>query len=502
MTQSFVCPVRAGAAGFPGRIAVTDSSRQLTYEELDRLSDLAAERIAGHGIGTGDVVAAIGHNSVAYAILLLAAKRTGFVLMPFNWRLDEAEWLRQVQQANCQMVVYDERFESYVHGTKLTAITFGLLENPGPASRDPVAVETAPPLDRDGLILFTSGSRGTPRGVVLSWSSVYHSAAGALAAIEPGAGDCWLAALPFFHVGGLSILFRMFAAGGSVKILPRYSPRKLVEQINEREVDYISLVPTMLVDLLDLTEKHRDLVDNLRRLRAIVLGGAPPGKSLMERVADLQLPVKTTYGLTETASMVTLLDQNGIPGKLHTSGKPLPGSEIRIAGDGDSPLPAGSIGRIMVRGRTLFSRYLDETAPTVSPAGWFATGDSGEFDEAGYLVVHGRMDRVIVSGGENIDLDRIEAAFTSIPGIRVTQVLSRPDRRWGSRPVAFVEPAAERSGQTISVDESSLKAQLEGSLPGLMIPDRIVFVEEMPLTGSGKYDHEELRRRFAELFEE
>ncbi len=499
MTQSILCPVRTGAADFPERIAVTDTTLELTYGQLDRLADLAADRIAGYGVGQGDVVAAIGNNSVVYAILFLAALRTGFVLMPFNCRLNEAEWSRQAKQANCRLVAYDEQFESYVRETESAGIMFAALENPGPAAQDPVAANPALSLNRDGLILFTSGSRGKPRGVVLSWSSLYHSAAGAIAAIKPRAGDCWLAALPFYHVGGLSILFRMFSAGGSIKILPRYSARNLVRQIREEKIEYISVVPTMLVDLLDLTEKHRDLPDKLRRLRLIVLGGAPPGKSLLDRVADLQLPVRTTYGMTETASMVTLLDENGAPGKLHTSGKPLPGSEIKI---GDSSLPAGSTGRITVRGRTLFSRYLDESGPAVSPAGWFDTGDSGEIDEDGYLVVHGRMDRVIISGGENIDLGRIEAAIAALPGVRVTQVLSRPDRRWGSRPVAFVETVAARPGRKLSKAESTLKAQLKGSLPGMMIPDRIVVVEEMPLTGSGKYDHEELRRRFAELFRE
>jgi o-succinylbenzoate---CoA ligase len=500
MRRSIVCPVKAGAAGFPRRVAVSDPARELTYEELDQLADSAVNRIAGYGIGEGDVVAVIGHNSVVYAILFLAALRSGFVLMPLNWRLNEAELSRQAHRADCRLVVHDGQFLSFVRNTEFTAVTFAALENPGTGVQDPVAGETTLPLDRDGLILFTSGSRGNPRGVVLSWSSLYHSAAGALTAIDPRPGDCWLAALPFYHVGGLSILFRMFFAGGSVKILPRYSPQNLYGQINATRVDYISLVPTMLVDLLDLGETHRDLTDNLRRLRAIVLGGAPAGKSLMERAAGLRLPVKTTYGLTETASMVTLLDWEGVPAKLHTSGKPLPGSEIKIAGDGDAPLPAGSTGRIMVRGRTLFSRYLDKTGPAVSPAGWFDTGDNGEFDEDGYLVVHGRKDRVVVSGGENIDLGRIEAAIAALPGIRFTQVLSRPDRRWGLRPVAFVVPAEARPGENVPIDESSLKAQLKGSLPGLMIPDRIVLVEEMPLTGSGKYDHEELRRRFAGLF--
>jgi O-succinylbenzoic acid--CoA ligase len=492
-----ICPVREGALRHADRIALIESGRPVSYGRLDRLVDEVAARLVAAGAGPGDAVAVLSGNCVDTAALFFASLRYGFVMMPLNLRLNAEEWRRQIALAGCAALLHGEPYAQFAR--TLDIATLPIRAEDGSPGAGPETGLPAPGTlpDRERLIVFTSGSRSVPDGVVLSWSSIDHSARAAASVLEPGPDDCWLAVLPFYHIGGISIVYRMMAAGGSACILPRYTGRELARLIRETRVDFVSLVPTMLFDLLQLLPGDTDLLHRLRRMKAIVLGGAPADADLKQRVLALDLPVLTTYGMTETASMVTLLDPVSRRTGLDTAGRCLPGTELAIADSSGEPLPARLTGRILVRGGSVFTRYLGADHPAAGGSGWFDTGDLGWLDEDGYLTVCGRADRIIVSGGENIDLGRIEAAIAALPGVRAVQVLDRPDRRWGSRPVAFVEPESqEKTGLERAVSE-----HLQNSLPRIMIPEDIVFVDRIPLTGSGKYDHHELRKRHAERFD-
>jgi O-succinylbenzoic acid--CoA ligase len=497
MTYRIFCPVREGAVRHADRIATIESGGPVSYGDFDRKVDKIAARLAASGAGPGDVVAVLADNNVESAALLFASLRHGFVMMPLNLRLNAEEWRRQIALARCTVLLYDEPFARFAGTLDVTTLPIRAVGGPPGAGTGPGAPAAGTQPGRDGLIVFTSGSRGEPGGVVLSWSSIDHSARAAASVLQPGPEDCWLAVLPFYHIGGISIVYRMMAAGGSVSILPRYSGRDLARRIRESRIDFVSLVPTMLFDLLRYLPGDKHLLRRLRRMKAIVVGGAASDARLKKRILELDLPVLTTYGMTETASMVTLLDPDNRKTGLDSSGRCLPGTELAIADERGKPLPARETGRIVVRGKSVFTRYLGRDKPAVGGSGWFDTGDLGWLDEDGYLTVRGRADRVIVSGGENIDLERIEAAIAAQPGVRSVHVLDRPDRRWGARPVAFVEPEPQAE---IGLDRA-LKENLRRSLPRIMIPEDIVLVDRIPLTGSGKYDHHELRRRHAELFD-
>jgi acyl-CoA synthetase (AMP-forming)/AMP-acid ligase II len=159
-------------------------------------------------------------------------------------------------------------------------------------------------------------------------------------------------------------------------------------------------------------------------------------------------------------------------------------------------LPARLIGRIMVKGPVLFSRYLGQDDSIADPEEWFETGDIGRIDREGYLTVAGRTDNTIISGGENIDLNRIEKAIAGIYGIDGVVVMGRKSRKWGERPVAFV------ASSEIGITEESIKTRLRSEFPAFMIPDEIIVLNSLPLTGSGKYDCLNLREQYHLLFED
>ncbi len=488
LARSIACPIRGMAAEHPERIALCDVRADISYAQLDRMIDAEVAWLTAQGVKSGDVVGVLAHNSVAYTVLFFASWRLGFTLMPLNWRLSPQDWAEQLTAAGCGLLLYDYdhrhsagQFE--IPLGSLDDITFDPQSSSSPGSTDEYI------LDRDALIIFTSGTTDTPRGIVLTWANLFYGAEGAASVLNYHPEDIWLAALPFFHIGGISIPFRTALAGCAAYIMDRFDAARAIDIISRRRISYVSVVSTMLADLLRVD--HDNI---LARCRGIILGGAAWDESLLEEISARRLPVLTTYGLTETASMITLLPFNAPPERRATSGKTLPHREIAIIAEDGHKCEPGKTGRIAVRGKTIFARYLDQKHRPISGDGWFITDDIGQIDDAGFLTVIGRADSVIVSGGENIDLNRIERAILRLRGVMGAVVMPIPDKRWGRRPIAFVE--SEEKGE----DESSLKALLGKQMPKIMIPDRIIILDRLPRTGSGKYDRSALRRDHSEIF--
>jgi O-succinylbenzoic acid--CoA ligase len=486
--HSLACPIRQMAVDDPDRIALSDDREDISYAQLHRMVDSAIVNLNTRGIASGDVVAVLGKNSPAYAVLFFAAWRLGFILMPLNWRLSPQDWRSQLAAARCKLLVYDDEFRKSADQLEIASASLDDISSEPESPTSPDAADEYS-LDREALIIFSSGTTDTPRGVVLTWANLFYSANGAASVLSHKPDDIWLAALPFFHIGGISIPFRTALAGCAAYVIDRFDAGRAIDIIAQRNASYISVVSTMLADLI-----RADHTNVLAECRGIILGGAAWDESLVEEIRSHHLHVLTTYGLTETASMVTLLPSGEPPEKLATSGKALPHREIKIVAENGRATAPGETGRIAVRGKTLFSRYLGQQSPPLSHDGWLVTDDIGEIDNDGYLTVIGRADSVIVSGGENIDLNRIEREILRLPGVTGAVVSSAADERWGHRPVAFVE--VDEKGR----DEISLKADLADRLSKIMIPDRIIVLDRLPLTGSGKYDRSALRRNHHDIF--
>ena len=336
-------------------------------------------------------------------------------------------------------------------------------------------------------LLFTSGSSGRRKCVLLDRAAFAASAAASAAVLGWHADDRWLACLPLAHIGGLSVLARCLWAGRTAVLVdpaPRFDAAAVAHQIARDRVTLCSLVPTMLARLLDHDPAWRPPA----HLRAVLLGGAPPSAALLERAAARGLAVRTTYGMTETCSHVAI------------DGVLLPGVEAAI-GDG---------GRIALRGPMLMRGYAPAdhrnpsagmTNPTrsASPpapralddAGWFLTADRGVLD-GGRLRVLGRADAVILSGGENVDPSAVEAALESLPGVAAACVFGVPDDDLGERVCAAVVPAA--SGLPALAD---LDRALRALLAPHERPRRVALLDELPLGASGKVDRGETARRSA-----
>ena len=305
----------------------------------------------------------------------------------------------------------------------------------------------------DPLIVFTSGSTGVPKGVRLTIDNLAAAAEASMQHLGHDESDTWLLAMPLHHVGGLSILVRQLFSGGSVRMLPSFEPESFAAAM-KADVTMVSVVPTMLRRLLP----HGPFAG----LRAVLVGGGPIPAGLLEAASEIGLPVLPTYGMTETFGQVATLRPDA-PLAYHAH--PLPGVDIEIRD-----------GHVAVRGGQVSPGYLGQGD---RPDPWFVTNDLGSIDESGALRILGRADSVIVSGGENVSPERVEAVVGEHPKVDGVVVVGVPDAEWGQA-VSCVY-----SGD---IAEKELREWVADRAAGSLLPKRFLKVDSIPKTALGKPD--------------
>jgi o-succinylbenzoate---CoA ligase len=307
------------------------------------------------------------------------------------------------------------------------------------------------------LVVGTSGSTGAPKGVELSAAALLHSARASLARIGARPGERWLCCLPATHIAGLQVLVRSLVSGTD----PVLADRADAQTVAASGCAHVSLVPTQLGRLLDVD------ISPLSGFASVLLGGAAAPAGLLDAARAAGVPVVTTYGMTETC------------GGCVYDGIPLDGVRVRI-GDDDQ--------RIWIGGPVLFSGYVG--GPEVPGDGWFRTGDLGRVDPDGRLVVRGRADDVINTGGHKVVPGEVAAALQAHPGVRDAAVLGQPDPEWGERVVAVVVPADPAEPPALEL----LRLHVQERLPRYAAPSMVVMVDAVPMLPSGKHDLARLRR--------
>jgi o-succinylbenzoate---CoA ligase len=311
-------------------------------------------------------------------------------------------------------------------------------------------------------LLFTSGTTGAPKAAILPLASHLANARAANEVLGIDASSRFLCAMPLFHVGGLGIAFRCATAGATLLLHQRFDAAAVAGEL-QKGATHASLVPSTLARVLDSGAQFPPTV------RAVLIGGGPVPKHLLERARRAGLPVLQTYGLTETCSMATCERPGEADGT--TAGPAMPGLSVKI-----------EQGEILVQGPQLMRGY--EGQPRLR--GFFHTGDLGDLDSGGRLTIHARRTDLIVSGGENIYPAEVEAALLTHPAVREAAVVPAADARWGQVGVAYVVTTAA---------EGELREHLQSRLARYKIPARFEAVPELPRTASGKVDRQKLSRR-------
>jgi O-succinylbenzoic acid--CoA ligase len=321
------------------------------------------------------------------------------------------------------------------------------------------------------VIVGTSGSTGAPKGVELSAAALRHSARASLDRVGARPGERWLCCLPATHVAGLQVLVRSLVSGTE----PVLAERADAETVAASGCAHVSLVPTQLQRLL---MPGVDRSTPLAGFSSVLLGGAAAPAGLLDAARAAGVPVVTTYGMTETC------------GGCVYDGVPLDGVRVEIR----------DAGRIWIGGPVLFSGYRGEQdGPAALVDGWFQTGDLGRLDSSGRLIVRGRADDVINTGGHKVVPGEVAAALQTCPGVGDVAVVGQPDPEWGERVVAVVVPADPADPPALEL----LRLHVRDRLPRYAAPSRVVIVDAVPMLPNGKHDivrlrHELLRREQTE----
>ncbi|MCY4226030.1 MAG: o-succinylbenzoate--CoA ligase [Bacteroidetes bacterium] len=310
-----------------------------------------------------------------------------------------------------------------------------------------------------GTMIFTSGSSAQPKAVFHSIRHHLYSAHRVAEELKLGPQDRWLLSLPLWHVSGISIVFRCLIAGAEVVIPDSHMP--LLESLSQYKITHVSLVSTQLLQVMDTSPPDC--------LRVAIVGGGPISHQMIDAARYHGWPILTTYGMTETSSMVALSDEQSDP---RSSGRVLQGHELMIASDQE----------ILVRSPSVCSGYLSgsQLKSVVDEDGWYHSGDLGEMDQSGNLYVLGRKDYMFISGGENISPEEIQSWINNYPDVLESIVIPIPDPTFGHRPVAFIRGP---------VSMESISEYLAEHLPKFKVPVLYPWPENV-ISHLGKYGRE------------
>ncbi len=464
----------------PERIALEEGNQVLTFRDLDKRVASLAEHLSFAGVGKGHHVAVLMRNSIEMVYVIHALSYIGAIAVLLNTRLSQEELFWQIENAEVHLLITDDNQHIMVDNHRIYKYTYEqLLALPSVAV--PFMEEFAE--EETMTIIYTSGTTGNPKGVKLTYGNHWWSAVGSALNLGLTEKDCWLACLPFFHVGGLSILLKNVIYGMRIVILKRADANQINEKLLQCDITMISVVSKVLTDMIRLLLNQ----DYPKTLRCVLLGGGPAPKPLLEACVEKHIPVFQSYGMTETASQICTLSSDYMLLKVGSAGKPLFPCQFRIEKDGKT-LSAGEAGEIVVKGPNVTNGYWKQDDATKQSIvdGWLHTGDIGYSDEEGFLYVLDRRNDLIISGGENIYPAQIEEVLLAHPLVLEAGVVGIDDENWGQVPVAFVKVEKE-------LTEKDLLVFCQERLARYKVPKHIYYVNELPRNASNKLLRRELK---------
>lgn len=475
------------------RTAVIDAGTgvRVSYRALH--ADAAAWHtlFEAHGVRPGDRVAILAQNRYEFLPLFSACLRSGAVLVPLNWRLTATELSRVMQDAEPVLFLGEDRFrgvaeEACARAGQANVVWWDLDRDVPPlltrsaGHAQPVRVSRSP--DDTIMLLYTSGSTGAPKGVMLPYRQVHWNAVATTVGWGLGASDVAPIATPFFHTGGWHVFTTtLLSRGGTVVLMGAFDPAHYLESIHQYGLTMSFGVPTQL----DLLQHAPDWGRPLPSLRTFISGGATCPQRIKDMVRAAGYRIREGYGLTECGPNCFATNDRTAVEKDGTVGWPVPFLHMRLR-DGDGrDVATGDIGELELRGPQLSTGYFnnpDATAKAFTADGWLQTGDLASVDDEGVFRIRGRRKEMFISGGENVFPGEVETALLDCAGVLEACVVAVPHPRWGEVGCAAVVR------RDTTVHEQALVADVRQRLAGYKVPRHVVFCDALPRLGSGKID--------------
>jgi len=491
------------ARSFPDELMLSEAGRSFSFASGNSYINRLANLLIDKGLSMGARVAILGENSADHIMLLFAAGQLGVVMVPLNYRLavDELEYIINDAATSLLLVTDDESLKK---AEKLAARIAGIeiftnfksTCNSWDAALStcadtPIATRESLVPDSAILQLYTSGTTGRPKGVMLSHNNLLSLRVQNFAGLlhKPGYGTRDLIIAPLFHVGGLATAIIALLGGGAVVLHRVFNPVSVADALERDGITAVFMVPAMIQALINQVADIRQR--DFSRLKCITYGAAPISPGLLSEALEVfDCEFVQYFGQTETCGGVLSLTWpdhqkalSGQPGLLLSCGRAMAGVSIKVTDEQGNELPIGETGELTIKSDTNMLAYwrLPEATRQTLHNGWVHTGDAGYVDTEGYVFLRDRIKDMVISGGENIYPAEVEKVLGGHPAILEVAIIGIPDKKFGEALLAVV---ALKQGASLTADE--LLEFCREKIAGYKIPRQLKVVDALPRNASGK----------------
>jgi acyl-CoA synthetase (AMP-forming)/AMP-acid ligase II len=488
------------------RVGVVDEPTQpapslgeVSYREMARRGRAFQAALDGLGVGEGERVAIVSHNSARLLELLLAVPSSGRVLVPINFRLSPEEVNYIVGHCGARVLLVDPELETTlkgVHDGTRAEHRFGTGEEYEQLLRFDAEPRpwAEPDEDATATINYTSGTTARPKGVQMTHRNIWVNAVTFGMHMQAGDRDVYLHTLPMFHCNGWGMPYAMAGVGARQVVLRKVDGAEILRRVDQHGVTLMCGAPAVWNAVLDAAASWDGEIPGRDRVRIVVAGAPPPSRTIARVESELGWEFNQIYGLTETAPLLTInrsreeydhLAPEERARKLSRAGVPAIGTRLTTS----------DVGEVLAQGNVVLAGYWEnpEASAEALADGWFHTGDGGTIDDGGYLTISDRKKDVIITGGENVSSIEVEDVVFSHPAVAEVAVIGIPDDKWGEMVTALVVPAP---GMQVTAEE--IIAHCRGKIAGFKVPKRVEFRDGIPRTATGKIQKFKLREAFWE----
>ncbi len=484
----------------PDAVVLVFENKSWTYKQFIIQVNQTMSWLSGIAkLNKGDKVVLAWGNTPAFCTLFYASVGLGIQVMPLSTKLKEFEGKALLENANADAVFWDDNSQSWLGEYKNRGLSLSEWQSIKLPAESKFINRVN--LDDTAVIMFTSGTTGTPKGAVISHGNILAAVNAYQSTLNLTANEKTILAVPIYHITGLSAILALFIhIGGTIYLHRKFNSQEVISSLAKNQITFLHGSPTVFILLIKTIKENKIInINNFKSLSAIACGAGHLNEGTIESLTEIfpTAVIHSIYGLTETSSPATIFRGDlRHSSKKSSSGQPIPSLSISIRDEQLNQLPIGETGNIWLKGDVVIKSYWPSNSSNRKYFNneWFFTGDIGYVDQDGYLFIQDRIKDMINRGGEKIYSIEIENLLSTYPGISEVAVIPINSSIYGEEPVAFIVP--ENQACLISKE---IMEWLKERISKYKIPVKIIFIRTLPRTWNGKICKRELKDKYSEI---